>query len=906
MPIRPPQLQRLPHAAPMIHLAWWLVCAQFKTRRTASALSMLAIALGVALAYAIHLINAAALQDFSQAMKSVQGEPDAVIAPRDSAGRVPLDLINALARDPAVAVVAPVIETRVRIDDEATPVKLIGIDVFSAALVMPALLPETRPAANAAAAGNLFAGAVYASPALLSRLQLQPGDRLELRRGEARWSARIAGALPAARPGEPLLVADIAWVQAHFGPPDGVGEGRLRLAPNVDVGSWLAAWQDQLPAGLVLRAAADDTTRVSNISRAYRVNLNVLALVALLTGAFLVFATQLTAVAQRSTQFALLGVLGLSPRMRLLQVLLEGLAIGAPGAALGLALGYGMAFGFTRMIGGDLGGGYFSGSTPVIATPLLPTLGFFALGCAASLAGALYPAWLNRVQPLAQALKTGFAQQPPVARGAESRGAGSRGAGSRGTGSRGTGSHGIDSRSTDSRGADAWRSATPLQKIGAIATRRSTVIGLLALAAVGLTRLPPLFELPLAGYAAVALVLVLGITAAPLLTQTVFGTVARWPLPAAQRIAVQNIVQAPLMAQVAASGLIVSFALTVSMVTMVASFRLAVDQWLDVVLPAPLYVRSKGVPLPQDLLTALAQADAPFARVQRAANSALSLDPQRPAVALLVRDVDRTHPGERLPFTGPVVNVPADQVAVWISEAAQEIYQLRVGQTLKLPLLGREVEAVIGGVWRDYSRQFGAVVIGSADYRALGGRFEATELALWPRPGQEAAAKDWLAAQTRKHQLEMAELGELRKLSLAIFDQSFAVTYALEAAAMLIGLFGLAVTLAASVWLRARELATLSALGFNRAMLTRAVMLEGALIAGIGLVIGLACGIAIGAILTHVVNPQAFHWRMELRIPWQQVLPGAALTLLAGIAASRFAARLATRLPAAQVLANAQ
>ena len=63
---------------------------------------------------------------------------------------------------------------------------------------------------------------------------------------------------------------------------------------------------------------------------------------------------------------------------------------------------------------------------------------------------------------------------------------------------------------------------------------------------------------------------------------------------------------------------------------------------------------------------------------------------------------------------------------------------------------------------------------------------------------------------------------------------------------------------------------------------------------------------AVGAILTHVVNPQAFHWRMELQIPWLQVLPGAALTLAAGVIASRFAARQATRLPAAQVLASAQ
>jgi putative ABC transport system permease protein len=366
------------------------------------------------------------------------------------------------------------------------------------------------------------------------------------------------------------------------------------------------------------------------------------------------------------------------------------------------------------------------------------------------------------------------------------------------------------------------------------------------------------------------------------------------------------VIQAPLMAQVAASGLIVSFALTVSMVTMVASFRVALDQWLDAVLPAPYYVRSKGVPLPAQLLAALERPDAPFARVERMAAGALSLDPRRPTVAVLVRDLDRADPGARLPFTGEIVAAPAGAIPVWISEPMQELYRLQPGRTLRLPLLGREVEVFVGGVWRDYARQFGAVVIGSLDYRALGGSFEATELALWPRPDGDAAARDWLARHAARLGIETAEAGEIRQLSLNIFDKSFAVTYALEAAAMLIGLFGLAVTLAASVWLRARELATLSALGFDRAMLTRAVVFEGALIAAIGLAVGLACGIAVGAILTHVVNPQAFHWRMELRIPWAQVLPGAALTLAAGVIASRFAARLATRLPAAQVLASAQ
>jgi putative ABC transport system permease protein len=834
-------------------LAWWLIRAQFLSRRTATALSMLAIALGVSLGYAIHLINDAALADFSRAMKSVQGEPDAIIVPRDSAGYVPLALIDEIAGDESVALVAPVIETRVRLGRDSTAVKLIGIDVFSAALLMPTLLPRE----GAAASGGIFDGGLYASPSLLDDQGLRVGAGATVIRGESRWETHIAGDLPAMAAGEALLVADIAWVQAHFGPREGVGELRVRLMPGSHAEAWRAVWGKRLPPGLDIRAAADNAARISNISRAYRVNLNVLAMVALLTGAFLVFATQLTAVAQRSTQFALLGVLGLPPRMRLLQVLFEGLAIGLPGSALGLLLGYGMAVGFTRVMGGDLGGGFFAASTPTIAPELLPGLGFFILGCGASLMGALYPAWLNRIQPLAQALKTGFAQRPPG-------------------------------------------QASP-----AIHGRRLMLLAVAAAIPL-LISLPAIDDLPLAGYAAIALVLVLGIAAAPVATNLAFGAMARAALPAPLRIAVQNVLQAPLMAQVAASGLIVSFALTVSMVTMVASFRTALDQWLDAVLPAPHYMRSKGLPLPAELLAALERPDAPFARVERMATGSLSLDPRRPPAALLVREIDRADPGARLPFTGAVQAAPEGRITVWVSEALQEVHGLRNGQALHLPLLGRDVEVHIGGVWRDYARQFGAVVMSTGDYRALGGRFEATDLALWPRPGNEDAARRWLAAQAARHGIESAESGEIRRISLSIFDKSFAVTYALEAAAMLIGLFGLAVTLAASVWLRARELATLSALGFDRAMLARAVVFEGALIALVGLALGLAAGIAVGAILTHVVNPQAFHWRMPLHVPWNQVLPIALATLAAGMLASRFAARQATRLPAAQVLAGAQ
>jgi putative ABC transport system permease protein len=307
-----------------------------------------------------------------------------------------------------------------------------------------------------------------------------------------------------------------------------------------------------------------------------------------------------------------------------------------------------------------------------------------------------------------------------------------------------------------------------------------------------------------------------------------------------------------------------------------------VDHWLDEVLPAPLYLRSKATPLPQDLLAALTRPEAPFARVEQTAHASLtSIRSDRTSRCWCAKSTAAT----RRPAAvhRPCCCAAAgDRRGLDQRTAARDLPH-RPGRRCACRCSDGEFEVFVGGVWRDYSRQFGAIAISRDDYQRLGGDFQPTDLALWPLPGQEAAAVAWLAPWTVNYGLELADAADIRQLSLSIFDKSFAVTYALEAAAMLIGLFGLAVTLAASVWLRARELATLGALGFSRRMLSRAVMLEGALIAVVGLLIGLACGVAIGAILTHVINPQAFHWRMPLDIPWLVLLTGAASTLAAAV-----------------------
>jgi putative ABC transport system permease protein len=428
---------------------------------------------------------------------------------------------------------------------------------------------------------------------------------------------------------------------------------------------------------------------------------------------------------------------------------------------------------------------------------------------------------------------------------------------------------------------------------------------LLALAAV-LASLPAWRGLPIAGYMAIATILAAGVVATPFVAQFVTGTLGRLRLPAALRVAVQNSAQAPLMTQVAASGLMVSFALTVAMMLMVTSFRVAVDDWLDQVLPAPLYLRSTSGPVAQPVWDSLEKSRA-FQRIERTMRSTITLDPSRPTVDLLVREFDAADAAANLPLTGPALARPAGHpatIGVWVTEAMERLYGASPGSTLVLPIGNQPVTVFVAGVWRDYARQFGAITMAAADYRALGQPFSPSDAALWPATDEKA--QEVLAGILAQGGFEKSSREAIRTISLKIFDRSFAVTYALEAAAILIGMFGLVVTLAANVELRQRELAMLAAMGFAPRALKQTVLCEGLAITAVGLAVGCLCGVAIGAVLVHVVNPQAFHWTMPMRMPWLILAAAIVLTFSASALASAYAARRVTRLPVATVLGQAQ
>src|SRR5205085_11511537 len=116
--------------------------------------------------------------------------------------------------------------------------------------------------------------------------------------------------------------------------------------------------------------------------------------------------------------------------------------------------------------------------------------------------------------------------------------------------------------------------------------------------------------------------------------------------------------------------------------------------------------------------------------------------------------------------------------------------------------------------------------------------------------------------------LDVAAPGEVRDFSLKIFDRTFAVTYALELAAVVIGLLGMSSSFGALVLTRRREFGVLRHLGMTRRQVGTMLATEGLAVSGVGLGVGLALGFAISLVLIYVVNRQSFHWGMALSVPW--------------------------------------
>jgi putative ABC transport system permease protein len=206
----------------------------------------------------------------------------------------------------------------------------------------------------------------------------------------------------------------------------------------------------------------------------------------------------------------------------------------------------------------------------------------------------------------------------------------------------------------------------------------------------------------------------------------------------------------------------------------------------------------------------------------------------------------------------------------------------------------------IEGVFYDYSVDAGAVLMDRARYAQLFHDDRTESLALYLEPGvsvpETRAAFLRLAGPGRL--LHATPNAELRRRVLAVFDETFRITWALQAIALLVSVLGVVSTLTALVLQRRHELAMLRATGASAGQVRTLVLVESGLLGATGSALGAIAGLVLALLLVHVINRQFFGWTIRLTLEpavfAQAMLLMTATATLAGLLPARLAVHSTT------------
>ena len=828
-------------------LFYWLLSTAFKAQPGRWFIAGLAVALGIALAVAIHTVNRSALSEFSRALDLVNGQASAqIVMPSGEFSDQLYDQIVTLQTELGIRAISPVLERN------TAQIRVLGIDIFQAGRVSSSLIPFVSEDQRQ----ELFSdNAIFLSAAALQKLQLSVGNTFALDYEGKGGRFKIAGTVPGAV-GQVIAVMDLGTLQWRLGGLGRISRMDVLLLDGKGIEEVANAVQN-LNLGVRLISSQERDRRVSNLSRAYRVNLNVLALVALFTGAFLVFTTISFSVLRQQSQLALLSILGASSYWIFSLVLAQAGGIAALGGLLGIGLGLTLAFVLLNVLGGDLGGGYFSVAAPPLEIDPIALFGFWILAITVGLLAAYFPA----------------------------------------------------KAATAGRPTDQLRANSTERVLRPVMNHRIALI--FSLASLVLAFIPAINDLPLAAYASIACLLFAGLALIPWLVQYCFSRLANglshWQnQPSSLTFAVWRLAQAPASAAGLIAGVVAAMALTVAMVIMVASFRDSMIQWLDQVLPADLYANFKQLNLGDEfqknpnLLASLERVQG-IERYELSVQRKIIFQSDRPEVTLIAKPIQQNRAAQTLPLIGSVYPesfLPSQSAlpVVYVSEAMVDLYDWRPGRIQTLPALNEQQgsqKVWVAGIFRDYGRQHGALVIDLASYQKMSGNQQYSGIALWlvnqANPATVLNALRTAIPQFRDQ--EFINRSDLRALSIKIFDRSFALTYALEITALLVAIFATATGFAGQALLRQKEYALVYYLGQSTAQRTAWITTESGLLLGLAVIWGTLLGLLISQILIHRVNPQSFHWTMDTSVPYLALTTLMLALVGCGIAAALWASK---------------
>ncbi|HEX7192668.1 MAG TPA: FtsX-like permease family protein [Thermoanaerobaculia bacterium] len=823
-------------------------------------LTVLGIAVGVAVVVAIQLANQSALRAFRESVDAVAGRSNYQIVPE--AGALNEELLLKLQPFWNDGVrFAPVIDVEGVEEATQQPIRMLAVDLLS-----DLHFRDYRYARiQGTALQSFFQPDAVIVPAPFAREHhLAVGSPLTLSILGIKRTMAVRGILEARGPATAfngaIVVCDIATAQKAFGMPGRLSRIDL-LLPDDAIAKRIAR---VLPPSTRIERPSRRNERVENMLRAFRVNLFALAGVALLVGMFLVYNTVLISILRRRRDVGILKTLGAAPRQIFGAFLFEGLLFGAIGSVLGIVLGNILAEGILSLIGRTVNALYVTSRPEAISL----TPGVIAMGVGVGVVLSL----LSAIAPSIEA-----ASIRPISM---------------------------------IRGLSGAVAASPPRGGGTAAAPLSFVIAALA------TKIPPFRGIAVAGYLSVLFVVAGFSMLAPAIVRGIAAIAAppfRRLFGIVGQLAARSLNASLRRTAIATAALALATGMMVAVALMVGSFRATVNTWIDQTVRSDLWLRpAKGLTnadvalFPPRILDDLrkvdfvAAADPVHGRdiIYRDAYVTIGCGDTR--VAADFGNIPMVTPRNGKPALFEMIRIHG----VFVSESFSIKFGKGVGDSLTLPTAHGPRTYKICGIYRDYSNDRGVVFMNRPDYIAAydDDRINTVVIYLKPNIDREVARRRLEALFGPKYGAFTVTNAAIRREVMNIFDQTFLITYALLGVAIVVAVLGIINTLSALILERTRELALLRIAGMSLRELRTMLLLESALLGIAATLTGVVMGYALSWILINVINKQSFGWTIAFHTPTALIAMSLAITFAASVLAGLVPARLASRIHLASAI----
>lgn len=842
---------------PRLLLFYRLIVRPLLDEPVRTALTALAIALGVAVVLAIDLAGTAAAGSFRSSMETLAGDNDLEII---ASGGVPESVVGTLAALPYPVRVSPRIEDYAVVADTKQTLPLVGLD----------LIAEGTSRADTSAGVDIdqpgealkYLGE-YDSIWVGESLQRKPGDRVSLLINDQVRTYTVRGVYPDSHGNASAVVMDIAAAQRALNRFARIDRILLKVPQTPGLEEWQLRFKDALPAGVEVRPAGTGTNENRRMLAAFRWNLRLLSYIALVVGAFLIYNTISVSVVRRRAEIGIVRALGASRGSVLAAFVGEAACFGAVGALIGLPLGRVMASGAVKLMAATVESLYVSSRPGPIELTFASVVLAMIVGIGVAIASAYSPAREASLVPPVEAMARGRREYSARVR----------------------------------KRRDLWLAL------------------LLGLAAAAASRAPAVAGKPLLGYLAALLLIVASAMAMPALVDAITGISSR---PLGKILGVEALLASRSLSaslrrtSVLVGALSTAIAMMTSVGIMVGSFRQTVLLWMGRELPADLYLRPAGdaaadrhPTISSDLTERIAQLPG-IAAIDRVREYEISFDGVPTTLASADLSVVRSY--HKIDFlsgrsTNRVLDQFGDPYTILVSEPFANKHRVRAGDSITLPLGEARPSFRIADIYYDYSSERGGILLDRNTMLRYLPDAAPSNLVIYVAPETRP--------ETVRAEIEQAAAGrrvlifasrDLRREALRIFDRTFAITYALEAVAVIIAVMGVAGALLALVIDRRRELGLLRFLGAASGQVRKLIMVEAGLLGLLATLAGVALGFAMSLILIFVINKQSFGWTIRFHWPVAILLGALTVVYVATVLAGLYPASVAVRLNPIEVV----